>query len=140
MSGIYIPGMEMPTGNDVFTIAIGSDGRLYSIYFSDGKLGINSLHKNVIPVPEHGRLGDLDAAVEKLKRLREYHSDDSQSGTWIAHGISHCIEVLTGKEAPTIIPAEGGLRLSGAVRSGGTAQLRGGIGWISSAVQREGKA
>lgn len=53
MSGIYIPGMEMPTGNDVLTIAIDSDGRLYSIYFSDGKLGINSLHKNVIPVPEH---------------------------------------------------------------------------------------
>lgn len=58
MSGIYIPGMEMPTGTDVLTIAIDSHGKLYSIYVSDGELGINPLHKSVIPVPDHGRLID----------------------------------------------------------------------------------
>lgn len=61
MSGIYIPGMEMPTGTDVLTIAIDSHGKLYSIYVSDGELGINPLHKSVIPVPDRKVLTNADS-------------------------------------------------------------------------------
>ena len=97
---VYIKGMEMPKKGTCKTITIFDDGAVVKGNGSE-KLGI------AIHVPEHGRLGDLDAAVEKLKRLREYHSDDSQSAVFIAHGISQCIEVLTGKEAPAIIPTSG---------------------------------
>ena len=98
--GIYIPGMEMPQRDEVITI------------YPDGTAHLNHLglrlHINeskAVPVPEHGRLGDLDAAVEKLKRLREFHADDSRSAPFIAAGINQCIDVLSGREAPTIIPA-----------------------------------
>lgn len=98
---VYIKGMEMPTGDNNITLFLYPDGKVV-VCGMLGPLG----HYEAVPVPPHGRLGDLDAAVEKLKRLREYHSDDSQSGVFIAHGISQCIEVLTGKDAPTIIPAD----------------------------------
>lgn len=102
MSGIYIKGMEMPKSRSRWVV-IYPDGK---VDYSDKTDEWETLDKGAISVPEHGRLGDLDAAVEKLKRLREYHSDDSRSGVFIAHGISQCIEVLTGKEVPTIIPAD----------------------------------
>lgn len=102
MSGIYIPGERIPDTLTAFWIFPDGYVRVF------GKNGDEIRGREAIPVPQHGRLGDLDAAVEKLKRLREYHSDDSQSGVFIAHGISQCIEVLTGKAAPTIIPAEEG--------------------------------
>ena len=67
MAGIYIPGMEMPTGKDVLTIAIQSDGEVLSIGFDstiDG--GIFLSHPNTfpiraIPVPDHGRMIDAEA-------------------------------------------------------------------------------
>lgn len=101
MAGIYIPGMEMPQRDEVITIFPDGTAHLHHL-----GLRLNISQSKAVPVPPHGRLGDLDAAVEKLKRVREYHSDDSQSGVSIAEGISQCIEVLTGKEAPTIIPAD----------------------------------
>jgi len=102
MSGLYIPGMEMPT-------------RCYNCKIDCGL--VSHIDRNIhpfwrsedcplVPVPEHGRLGDLDAAVEKLKRLREFHADDSRSAPFIVAGINQCIDILSGREAPTIIPAD----------------------------------
>lgn len=98
---IYIPDIKLPKDEpgafQVIVIYVGADRKL--------RAECEGTHEVTI-VPPHGRLGDLDAAVEKLKKLREYHLDDSQSGVFIAAGISQCIEVLTGKDAPTIIPAD----------------------------------
>lgn len=99
--GVYISGMEVPKEAGTYRIEFDQCGNPY-LLSENGDLGL----WHIISVPAHGRLIDADAAVKKLKRLREYHSDDSQSGVFIAHGISHCIEVLTGKEAPTIIQAD----------------------------------
>ncbi len=113
--GIYIKDMEMPTSCPCELVGHGYDLHCSFVcgvparvkeYYECCQHGTRPAWCPLIPVPEHGRMGDLDAAVEKLKRLREYHSDDSQSGVFIAHGISQCIEVLTGKDAPTIIPAD----------------------------------
>lgn len=108
---VYVKGMGMPTSCNKCRFFV--DAWCYALEFDDWRNAYNKPPEGerlsgcpLIPVPDHGRLGDLDAAVEKLKRLREYHSDDSQSGVFIAHGISQCIEVLTGKEAPAIIPAD----------------------------------
>ena len=116
MSGIYIPGMEMPTGTDVLTIAIDSHGKLYAIYFSDGELGINPLHKSVIPVPDHGRLIDADALYEKFLRLEsEAMSALQTTSVGSVDGIkwSAILTERTGYkfdivDAPTVIPAEEG--------------------------------
>lgn len=103
---VYIPGMEMPERCYDCPACHGAEcWANHCAYISDYRKPRPEWCP-LVSVPKHGRLGDLDAAVEKLKRLREYHSDDSQSGVFIAHGISYCIEVLTGKEAPTIIPAD----------------------------------
>lgn len=95
MSGIYIPGMEMPTGTDVLTIAIDSHGKLYSIYVSDGELGINPLHKSVIPVPDHGRLIDKDVMCKECRSVAEEYDG-------IYPDCTYCPANL----APTIIPED----------------------------------
>lgn len=95
MSGIYIPGMEIPTGTDVLTIAIDSHGKLYSIYVSDGELGINPLHKSVIPVPDHGRLIDKDVMCKECRRVAEEYDG-------IYPDCTYCPVHL----APTIIPED----------------------------------
>lgn len=105
MSGIYIPGMEMPTGTDVLTIAIDSHGKLYAIYLSDGELGINPLHKSVIPVPDHGRLIDGDALAKEIEYARFHHSHTD--GLAARHHVAeygHFLNALS--EFPTIIPED----------------------------------
>lgn len=94
---IYIPGMEMPKGNDL-TIAIDLAGEVFSVGFDDTlETGVFLSYPCTypiiaIPVPDHGRLGDLDA-------LEEYISNDPA-----------CITVFDAlkklRSMPTIIPAD----------------------------------
>lgn len=63
----------------------------------------------LVSVPAHGRLIDADALTVKLQRHREYHSDGSMSGAAISNGIGQCLDIINGKECPTIIPAEEGV-------------------------------
>lgn len=88
MSGIYIPGMEMPKDGE----------KLYMIAFSDGKACASykpfEWHE-VVPVPDHGDLIDLD-------ELRQY---------WLENGENEYVYdtnsfLYSLDDAPTIIPAE----------------------------------
>lgn len=103
MSGIYIPGMEMPPNCWRCSLS--------QLYDSPReRLVCKVTHEEVlrhkiaencplIPVPNHGRLGDLDALIDKLPnnlgiRGLDYLSrQESAIVSWI-------------HAAPTIIPAE----------------------------------
>lgn len=107
MSGIYIPGMEMPTNCCQCPVNTEICKRGYKYLLAHPELYDKRADDcPLVPVPDCVRLGDLEALVEKLKRHREFHLDDSHSGICIAEGISQCIDILTGREAPTIIPAD----------------------------------
>lgn len=86
--GLYIPGMEMPEKEGVGLFL-----------YPDGRVNMWRPHALVgqkyeaVPVPPHGRLGDLD-------KLAVQFSDNQ---CYFAQGIRRRIG-----EAPTIIPAEEG--------------------------------
>ena len=111
--GVYIDGMEMPTS--CWDCEVGNAKQMdnascpfYSMEYWEQENYQDKIADGcpLLPVPPHGRLGDLDAAVEKLKKLRQFHADDSRSAPFIVAGISQCIDILSGWEAPTIIPAD----------------------------------
>ena len=101
MAGVYIPGMEMPTGDNHITLFLYPDRKVV-VCGMLGPLG----HYEAIPVPEHGRLGDLD---ELFKRMfvgpdGQCYPDKDVDGwdhAYTFRGIKH--EILS---APTIIPAD----------------------------------
>ena len=81
---ILIKGMEMPKDGE----------KLYMIVFSDGKACASykpfEWHE-VVSLPPHGRLGDLDAVEAEI---REKTNEQ------------FCVNIV--QNAPTIIPASGG--------------------------------
>lgn len=85
MSGIYIPGMEMPKGEAPLKAFIYSDGRVRVKLQGGGYLGLDA-----IPVPPHGRLIDRDALIRN-------HAIDK-------YDCSEVISVEDIRNAPTIIP------------------------------------
>lgn len=104
MSGVYISGLEMPTGCGV-TVTIYADGRVveYLGYGEKRTLG------KAIPAPDHGRLVDADALADvfrghlamtdsfpfsQLSFAEKSRRDEQQNSL---------AEVLN---APTIIPAD----------------------------------
>lgn len=114
MAGICIPGMEMPRA-----CVWREDGHLRTcpLYDIDGYCGaINSeaCHKEeehhpdcpALFVPDHGRLGDLDA-------LKEIILDYIEEYSWLEEDGLHNLKWCAMKEveavidaAPTIIPAD----------------------------------
>lgn len=56
--------------------------------------------KNAVPVPPHGRLGDLDKLENGLRHMAKYQYGERQ------RGILGCCETI--RMAPTIVPAEEG--------------------------------
>lgn len=64
--GLYIPGLEMPSGG-YRTVEITFDADGYPMALADGGDVFD-----VIPVPPHGRLGDLDAFFEDFPEMRDY--------------------------------------------------------------------
>ena len=110
MSGIYIKGMEMPKGKDVLTVAITADGEVYSIGFDNTiEGGIFLSHPSTypiqaVPVPPHGRLGDLDA-LEKVFRedAREEWNKWAKPLNW-ADAFDDVADIVG--EEPTVIPAD----------------------------------
>lgn len=108
MSGIYIPGMEMPTEGFV-EILIRDDGTVLQTgqsYRVDGTdyytpyVGEMPVIYKAIPVPDHGRLIDADA----LPYTRLYKEN------WIKGAGREAPAVWKEDvdSAPTIIPASGG--------------------------------
>lgn len=80
--------MEMPTSPVLFCIH--PDGKV----FADLEGGWREY--KAIPVPPHGRLGDLDALLEWANADLRFGDPDFHAGLW------HTISAI--EDAPTIIP------------------------------------
>ena len=66
MSGIYIPDVSLPVEGDFeLWIAVRKDGSF--TYNVSG--GWRDGNQKVVPVPPHGRLGDLDALSKEVNRI-----------------------------------------------------------------------
>lgn len=61
MPGVYIQGMELPKSPGKYRIEFDSCGNPYFLSDNDD-LGLWHL----VPVPDHGRLGDLDRILELI--------------------------------------------------------------------------
>ena len=103
--GVYIPGMEMPQHCFGCSTKVDPDTRRCNIdghKFEETLSRVTSRRDEacpLVPVSKHGRLGDLDAAVGILERLRDHcgNEDMAYALNWAANTI---------KDLPTIIPAE----------------------------------
>lgn len=103
MSGIYIPGMEMPQRDEVITIF--PDGTAHRHHLG---LRLHISESKAVPVPEHGRLVDADALKNTvLEALNNAITDGNSTPlgralcAFIAKNIVDEIEA-----APTVIPAD----------------------------------
>ena len=92
MSGLYLPGMEMPKIGESVTIY--SDGRVvrYDTY-SGGTIRGKAIH-----VPDHGRLIDADAVISFVNCG---HLRNPLALSWSDNDVVDMIE-----NRQTIIPAE----------------------------------
>ena len=90
--GVYIHGMEMPEDGETITLTICADGLVFEEFKEPGDVF------QAVPVPQHGRLGDLDKLERGLRHMAKYQHGDRQQG------ILGCCETI--RLAPTIIPAE----------------------------------
>ena len=91
--GVYIKGIEMPTGNDELRLIIHSNGQViisHQTYYEEAE---------AVPVPPHGDLIDRDVYEKLLRGLgsRDYRRE---KGT-----ISDAIKILHPHYTPAIIPA-----------------------------------
>ena len=92
--GVYIKGMEMPKDGVYWCeIGVADDIAMITIHGEDRK------SFPLVPVPPHGRLGDLD----EIERYKERLVVDADK---IKNGIRYVVDTKYIKEAPTIIPAE----------------------------------
>lgn len=105
MSGIYIPGMEMPKRDATFLVHVNGDQidlappRKYCDEYKREK----KTYK-LVPVPDHGRLIDADALLETEAQhwITEYNSDGYAADEIGAYTMAQ-IDAM-----PTIIPADKG--------------------------------
>lgn len=113
MSGIYIPNADMPEKGQV--VYIFPDGTWQKAF-----LGMREPFQGglVHPIPDHGRLGDLDKLVEKIDGIWDCNDmvfkpddhccnvpEDCKGCKWAQ--TKDCIQRMV-ENAPTIIEAEEG--------------------------------
>ena len=95
MSDLLIRGMEMPMGGyRTLEIAFDADG--HPMALADGGDVFD-----VIPVPPHGRLGDLDKLDAQIEVLIERHLHGYTKSTW--DFVCELRDIL--RRNPTILPA-----------------------------------
>ena len=107
--GIYIPNMEMPKNcfECPWRCKVDPDNLLCRIsgeHFEETFGGtIKSRHKScpLVPVPPHGRLGDLDALHKEIDRLCDQYDAGIIEALTCLNGILMAIS-----NAPTIILAD----------------------------------
>ena len=97
MSGIYIPGMEMPKNCRFCKLAQTDDGYVCSITGDAYSWGLDGPPSDcpLVPVPPHGDLIDYDFCIENYVLL---HDDDGNP--------VYAVRMRDINNAPTIIPAE----------------------------------
>lgn len=111
--GLYIKNMEMPKEGSWTTVRIYSDGTCAV----PNRQGDCTLIKGTkaVPVPPHGRLGDLDKLIEKIDGIWDCNDmvfkpddhccnvpEDCKGCKWAQ--TKDCIQRMV-ENAPTIIPA-----------------------------------
>lgn len=109
--GVYIKGMEMPKKYPV-TVTIFPDGISVVKTISGRRFTATA-----VPVPPHGRLGDLDKLVERIDGIWDCNDmvfrpndkicnvpEDCKGCKWAQ--TRDCIQRMV-ENAPTIIPKEG---------------------------------
>ena len=98
MSGIYIKGLEMPRSCDrcIFKVCA---ARALNLHITVQRADDCPL----VPVPDHGRLGDLDAVVELAM---QYCPDDDGACSKADVDLRDLLDEI--ENLPTIIPAEEG--------------------------------
>ena len=89
LMGVYLPNVDMPKGDKVLTVQICPDGSIWQQYRGTVP------NAKTVPVPPHGRLGDLDALAEYV------HQQDD----WLSETAIHAFCGILCK-TPAIIPAE----------------------------------
>lgn len=100
MSGIYIPGMEMPKRGHTVTLTILGGGEVCVQYYDcKPHLAVPIVYK-AIPVPDHGRLIE---ERDVLAIASEYCPDDDGSVGKVAD-LREMLDEIEG--LPTIIPAD----------------------------------
>ncbi len=93
MSGIYISGLDIPAQGSV-TLHLCASG---AVETSNGRL-------QAVPIPDHGRLGDLDALMASgftLRHMRVERAPDGRYSIW-----SEAVPLDDEEVAPTVIPAD----------------------------------
>lgn len=108
MSGIYIPGIDMPKSCNECRFFV--DAWCYALEVDDWRNAYNKPQEGkrldgcpLIPVPDHGRLIDADALL-RHKGVRDYKYDYETGNVYVE------IDDICGAidNAPTVIPAEEG--------------------------------
>ena len=107
---VYIKGMEMPKRCDDcrFCDWIADTNCGPCAWCDvDGKARVADTRQDcpLVPVPDHGRLGDLDKLESGLRHMAKYQHGERQQG------ILGCCETI--RLAPTVIPAEDGAERRG---------------------------
>lgn len=101
---VYIPGMEMPEDGFI-TITVTSDGRVVgNSKKENGKFEYldNEDIAKAVPVPPHGRLGDLDAL--KARATKRLYA--SNHGSMAEAYYAALIDLIDAE--PAVIPADTG--------------------------------
>ena len=109
MSGIYIPGMEMPRGC-AFCKIKKRNGKKMVCPFSDEEWDIHDPMSSefrlsdcpLVPVPDHGRLIDADAHLSALEKYRNTYEQEHK----LPWGITLDAFEWELTQAPTVIPAD----------------------------------
>lgn len=100
--GVYIPGMEIP--KSCGECGFKRYGACIMAGYRSPKMPGDYLERPdwcpLVPVPPHGRLGDLDALLMVLDDLKRNYPPDSIAHSWIAI-FRYAIDAT-----PTIIPAD----------------------------------
>ena len=102
MSGIYIPGMEMPKTGRYFVAVDNTDGKDKTVIsvMSEFERGDKTRPLlavcEIIPVPDHGRIIDADALWDVA-----YKAWGTEYDPWVCNLFMEMIN-----NAPTIIPAD----------------------------------
>ena len=95
--GVYIEAMEMPNNGETITITICGDGIVFEEWKEPG-----SVFK-AVPVPPHGRLGDLDKLEQMFVDIDNapYGGFDGSESFYSAEDAAQIIRL-----SPTIIPKD----------------------------------
>ena len=116
MSGVYIGGMEMPTGCDTCPFEHFGDcygGKAKRIMDIDEEIANGVRHKRcpLVPVPDHGDLIDRQALLQEFyKAQKSYDAHGRPFADAFMSGNEICAEWWTVEckveDAPTVIPTD----------------------------------